>query len=242
MLSKESSIPLYQQVKTELLNDIESSVYKVGETIPTETQLEEIYKTSRITIRKAVKELVEQGVLLKKQGKGTFVQAHKVKRNLLDLGSYTTYMEESGKQPSAVVQSLNVQSADSELAEKLKVAEGTDIIVLERTMKLEDGDAGYEVSYYAFDKYPGLVTKIHDLTSVTQILNNDYHVFSSYSEQTINVIFAAQQLAEYMEMENGAPLYQVSRIVNDQNDAVMYYAVMYYDVNKVSFSVNTKER
>lgn len=241
MLSKQSSVPLYKQVQTEILSDIEAGIYQIGETIPTETQLEETYSTSRITIRKAIAQLVDDGVLIKKQGKGTFVQAHKEKRDLLNLVSYTNYMKSSGKTPDAVIRSLSTKPAELALAQTMHAEENEAIIRLDRTMDMGDGNFGYEISYYIAGRYPELQAKIHSGVSVTQILNDDYHAKMIGSDQTINVIFASQQVAEYLKVENGAPIYQLERIVYEADDQVMYYAVMYYDVNKVSFSVSTKE-
>jgi len=242
MLSKQSAIPLYKQVKSEILNDIRSSVYKVGETIPTEVQLEQRYNTSRITIRKAINQLVNEGILLKKQGKGTFVQPQKVKRNLLDLVSYTTYMQETGQKPDAVIRALEVKPADESWSKTLHVDEGASIIRLARTMDLGKDNSGYEVSYYSLERFPDLNQRITEGASVTQILNEQYQAFGKYSEQTLNVISASQQIADYLKIENGAPIYQLDRTVYEKDGKVMYSAVMYYDVNKVSFAVNTKER
>lgn len=242
MLSKQSAIPLYKQVKSEILNDIRSSIYQVGEMIPTEVQLEKHYNTSRITIRKAINQLVNEGVLLKKQGKGTFVQSQKVKRNLLDLVSYTTYMEETGQKPDAVIRALEVKPADECWSGILHVSEGDLIVRLARTMDLGKNNSGYEVSYYSLQRFPDLNQRITEGASVTRILNEQYQTFGNYSEQTLNVISASQQIAEYLKVDNGSPIYQLARTVYEKNKNVMYSAVMYYDVNKVSFAVNTKER
>ena len=74
-LSDNSLIPLYRQVMDSLSADIENGTYPVGTRIPSETELSDIYDVSRITVRRAVTELSSEGILTKKQGKGTFVNA-----------------------------------------------------------------------------------------------------------------------------------------------------------------------
>ncbi|WP_288531457.1 GntR family transcriptional regulator [uncultured Secundilactobacillus sp.] len=241
MLSKQSAVPLYKQVKSEILNDIRSAIYKVGETIPTETQLEERYHTSRITIRKAIDQLVDEGVLLKKQGKGTFVQAQKVQRNLLNLVSYTTYMQESGQKPDAVIQALEILPADEKWARSLHLKNGDSIIRLARSMDLGENNAGYEVSYYSLERFPKLDERITKGTSVTKILREEYQGYGTSSSQILNVIPASQEIANYLRIGNGAPIYQLERTVFEEDNRILYSAIMYYDVEKVSFSVNTKE-
>lgn len=72
-LQQNTSVPLYRQLKDKILSDISSGKLAEGEKIPTEIELSELYNISRITVRNAVKELVAEGYLVKKQGKGTFV-------------------------------------------------------------------------------------------------------------------------------------------------------------------------
>lgn len=73
-----AAIPLYQQVIDIIKNEINSGAYKAGARIPNEFELAESYKVGRVTVRRAIEELVQQGYLTKRQGKGTFVNAPKL--------------------------------------------------------------------------------------------------------------------------------------------------------------------
>ena len=75
MLDQNSAVPLYEQLKDAIRADILSGVYKPGTRLPNEAELEAEYGVSRITVRRAVKELVSEGFIVKKQGKGTFVRS-----------------------------------------------------------------------------------------------------------------------------------------------------------------------
>lgn len=77
-----AAIPLYQQVIDIIKNEINSGAYKAGARIPNEFELAENYKVGRVTVRRAIEELVQQGYLTKRQGKGTFVNAPKLKRKI----------------------------------------------------------------------------------------------------------------------------------------------------------------
>ena len=81
MLDKSRPIPLYYQVKESLLEKIKSNQFKVGDLIPSESELQEEYNVSRITIRRAIQELVQEGHLHTVQGRGTFVSKPKVSQN-----------------------------------------------------------------------------------------------------------------------------------------------------------------
>lgn len=73
MLEQNIIKPLYQQLMDAIIENIKNGTYKAGDKLPTETELEATYNVSRITVRRAVKELCDKNILEKKQGKGTFV-------------------------------------------------------------------------------------------------------------------------------------------------------------------------
>ena len=82
MLDKSNPVPLYHQLKESLLERITSKFYAVGDLIPSEFELQEMYKVSRITIRRAIQELVQDGFLSAQQGKGTYVSQPKASQEL----------------------------------------------------------------------------------------------------------------------------------------------------------------
>ena len=79
-LEKKSQSPLYQQLMTRLKNDIVAGVYPAGGRIPSEQVLCDTYGVSRVTVRKAMLDLVQEGLLVRRQGKGTFVAEEKIRR------------------------------------------------------------------------------------------------------------------------------------------------------------------
>lgn len=96
-LDPQSIVPLYKQLKDLLLQEIKEGIYKANQKIPTELELSEKYQISRMTVRKALAELVEEGVLAKKQGKGTFVQEEKMTEDLSSPNSFTNLCKRNGK-------------------------------------------------------------------------------------------------------------------------------------------------
>ena len=102
-LESNDMTPLYVQLRNELLRDIQGKVYAAGEKIPTEAELSQIYGVSRITVRQAVQELCEEGWLIKKQGKGTFVQPRRISRKLDNMMSFTKSCLVCGMTPSTNV-------------------------------------------------------------------------------------------------------------------------------------------
>ena len=81
-LDKKSQLPLYAQLMKEIKDQIRKGTYKEGDQIPTEGELSAAYQVSRITVRRTIEELCSQGFLVKRQGKGTFVEIPKIYRKI----------------------------------------------------------------------------------------------------------------------------------------------------------------
>lgn len=136
-----AAIPLYQQVIDIIKNEINSGAYKAGARIPNEFELAESYKVGRVTVRRAIEELVQQGYLTKRQGKGTFVNAPKLKckiRQKDDVQSFSDACRANGMEPGACVISRKILPADSTEAQFFGVPVGTDLICVER-VRTADG-------------------------------------------------------------------------------------------------------
>ena len=95
-LEKKSQSPLYQQLMARLKNDILAGVYPSGARIPSEQLLCETYGVSRVTVRKAMLDLVQEGLLVRRQGKGTFVADERIQRDLLQITSFSAACRQNG--------------------------------------------------------------------------------------------------------------------------------------------------
>lgn len=96
MIDKSSPIPVYFQLKNDLVKKISNGVWKPGECIASERELCELYSVSRMTIRQAIGELVQDGVLTRVKGKGTYVCEPTVKQQ--DMMSFTEMIKQTGRE------------------------------------------------------------------------------------------------------------------------------------------------
>lgn len=105
MLDKNSQQPLYVQLMRVIKDNIQNGQYKAGDQIPTETALSDTYGVSRITVRKTIEELCAQGFLVKRQGKGTFVEMPKIYRKIEQDNniSFSESCRANGRNPSSHV-------------------------------------------------------------------------------------------------------------------------------------------
>lgn len=138
-LEKRSQSPLYQQLMSRLKNDILAGVYPAGARIPSEQVLCDTYGVSRVTVRKAMLDLVQEGLLVRRQGKGTFVADERIQRDLQQITSFSDACREMGHQPGARLVSAEWSPATAEDVEKLGIAEDAQVVEMVR-LRLCDGE------------------------------------------------------------------------------------------------------
>ena len=105
-LESNKKAPLYQQLYDAILNKVRSGEYQVGEKIPSEEQLMTIYGVSRVTVRNAIKQLVDENILIKRHGKGTFVSMPSYVESMTAGGSFTESGLKMNRKPTTKIISI----------------------------------------------------------------------------------------------------------------------------------------
>ena len=130
ILNTESYSPLYKQLMQKLRADIQSGVYPVHSRIPSEQELCETYQVSRVTVRKALSELTQEGLLKRHQGKGTFVGIPRIQKDLRNVHSFHDDCRMMGCTPGTRV--LHVQWTHPEEADRVAPVSYTHLDVYKR--------------------------------------------------------------------------------------------------------------
>jgi len=157
IIDKNSVIPLYFQVKEYLKSQISSGVYKVDELIPSERELSEDFELNRLTVRQAINELVNEGLLYRQRGVGTFVAEPKIEQPLSKLTNFSTDMQQRGIVPGALVVSMSVIPADKRVSSFLQIEEGLEVLELVRVRTGNGEPMALERSYLVYSKVTPLV-------------------------------------------------------------------------------------
>ncbi len=137
-LSRDSALPLYQQIKQRLLQDIQTGVLEPHAHLPSERQLVEQFDVSRITVRQALTELVQGGYLYTKPSKGFFVSEQTQPYDLNVLLSFTSAARERGLSPSSRILESSIIPATSALSRQLLIGLGSEVVSLVRLRLLND--------------------------------------------------------------------------------------------------------
>jgi len=142
-LDESSSLPLYQQLQRALRQAIESRVLGPDDALPPERDLADDFNVSRITVRKAIHGLVSEGMLVRRQGSGTFVRA-RVEKNFSKLTSFSEDMRARGRNPRSVWLRKAAGSVTPEEALTLRASPGTPVYRFHRIRFADDAPMALE--------------------------------------------------------------------------------------------------
>ncbi len=154
-LDESSSLPLYQQLQRALRQAIENGVIAPEDALPPERDLAEMLGVSRITVRKAIDELAEEGLLVRKQGSGTFV-SNRVEKNFAKLTSFSEDMRARGREPRSVWLTKAAGTVTPEESLTLRSSPGTPVFRFHRIRYADDAPMAIEYATVLANCLPSL--------------------------------------------------------------------------------------
>lgn len=236
MLKQDAITPLYVQLMEELETSIRNGVYKPGDKIMTEAEMAKEYGVSLITVRKAVGSLMEKGLVVRKQGKGTFVTKPKYSRNMKKLQSFTEMCEQMGVKPGAQVLENRLIMADKKVADRLGIEPGSNVVYISR-LRLADGEpVQVEKSYFPL-KYAFLLEEDLNDGSMFECLKEKAGAKVASSEKMIELCRATAEEAALMDVKKGDYLLFVKSTAYDENGEPMYAGIQLINGDRFSLYV-----
>ncbi|GLJ79970.1 GntR family transcriptional regulator [Microbacterium imperiale] len=209
--------PKYRELADMLLERIGSSA--IGAPVPSERQLADETGVSRMTARRAIDELVRQGLLTREVGRGTFVSRPAVSMPL-QLTSFTEDMRARGHEPSSTVLRLETVAADAAEAAIFGMAPGDPVLVLVR-LRLADGTPmAIERTHLRADAFPGLERYDFAADSLYRVLLEEYDVRFDAGEQVIRAGIVHDDDAATLRLAAGAPVLELIRTSESQGVVV----------------------
>ena len=206
VLDHNSIIPLYAQIVEQLQHDIEAGVFGHTGRLPTEGELSEQYQVSRITIRRAVDELVAQGLVEKKQGKGTFLCPPKFTRGLgSGPMSFTEMCAANGYVAKAKILEAGIKIPESaSVREMLNLKEGDPAVRICRLRYAGDRPLVLEDNYYPLE-YAYLLSIDLENDSTYQYLREVKGIELRATTTRLSIVRANAKLAKLLQVPRNAP-------------------------------------
>ena len=221
-LDHNSIVPLYAQVVEQLRGDIENGVYSKTGRLPTEDKLSEQYRVSRITIRRAVEELVSQKLVRKKQGKGTFICAPKLSRQLDCPMSFTEMCRANGLTASAKLLEAGITvPADPEVREMLGLAEGSSAVRIRRLRYAGGRPLVLEDDFFPME-YAYLLSIDLENGSLYRYLQEEKGIVLRRTSMRLSIVRADTELSALLQVPRNAPQLELKGCVIQLNGQTVH--------------------
>jgi len=231
----ETSIPLYVQIAESLLDRIESGELRPGDRLPAERELSQMLEVKRMTRRRALQVLELQGLLMRRQGDGTYVTAPKIERQAGNLVPFTRGMQRRGYTPGAQVITFERRPAEPSVAKELQLPASTPVYTIRRLRLINQEPVMLERFTLPVRRVPGL--ERYDLASrsVYEVMETKYGISVTRARQSLEPVVAAEYEAELLQVNPGAPLMLEQRLSFDQDDQPIEYGNDLYRGDRFRF-------
>ena len=209
-LTKTNGVPLYMQLREKLREDL--SQMKPGEAIPTEHELEVRFGVSRMTVRNAVNDLAVEGLLVRHQGRGTFVQEVKLTHELNMITSWTEQLAALGY--AARTSDLEIEAiyAPKRIAHDLGLNAGDQVFVVRRVRVAFEEPVTLMVNYLPVRLVAGLNEKFSLRESLYKTLEAEYGLIPARAVDTVETRAATDEEAKRLKIERWDPVLCVTRL------------------------------
>jgi GntR family transcriptional regulator len=204
--------PLYQQLRTAILRDIQSGRWPPGERLPTEDALIKRFHVSKITVRQALRELAEMGYIRREQGRGTFVLHPPLEEGPRELTSFTGELRGHGRVATSRVIAQDVVPAPPDIASRLGIAAGAPVFRLQR-LRLADGEPmGLQTAYIPIALVPGIDRLSFVDASLYEVLASEYALQPASAREAHRAVPVPDDAAVLLRVPAGSPALSAERL------------------------------
>jgi GntR family transcriptional regulator len=234
-LDPADATPLYQQLRDQLRAKLVDGWPK-DRPIPSERHLMQMTGLSRMTIRQAIAELVNEGMLRRDHGRGTFVADSRITRLLTGHSSFRDVVQQQGSTPSTIVVRQSLARANSAQATLLQVELGESLFDLVRVRLIDGEPVMLDYTHLPVRLCPQIAEA--DLTgSLYEFLTHTCGVPPEHSIDTIEAVAASGEVAELLKVPEGAPLLLMRRLAKSIDELPLEITDEYVRPDRCQFRV-----
>jgi GntR family transcriptional regulator len=235
-------LPLYAQVEDVLAARISSGALAVGMQLPSEEELVREFDVSRTTIRTTIQNLVRQGLVEIRRGRGTFVASPRIVQELTELTGFVEDMRFLGRIPTARVVSREVVPADDLIADRLAILPGTPVVQIRR-VRLSDGvPLSFDETY--LPESLGRKVMADDLATepIFALLEERYDTPLIEAEYELGAVAAEPAVAMALKIPVGAPIFLIERTSYTLDHRPVDYEKLHYRGDHIRFKTRLARR
>jgi GntR family transcriptional regulator len=235
-------LPLYAQVEDALVARIASGALPVGTQLPSEEELIHEFGVSRTTIRMTIQNLVRQGLVEIRRGRGTFVASPRMVQELTELTGFVEDMRVLGRTPTARVLGREIVPAAPVVAEKLAVPVGAKVVRIQRVRLSEGVPLSFDETYLPEDL--GRKVMADDLVKepIFTLLEERYDTPLVEAEYVLEATAAGPVVAMALEIPAGSPVFMIERTSYTSGHRAVDYERLHYRGDQIRFKTHLIRR
>lgn len=234
-LNNQHGYPLYAQIADELRLNIQTEKWQEGNRIPTEMELCEMYHVSRITIRKAIDELVKENLLYRERAKGTFVKqiVEEMDDHFTVVKGFTRELQERGKLAKTVFAEVEVSHADKKIAKFLNCKIGAEILILKRIRGDEKSVFAYFLTYIVNNRDYSLNAKDY-YSSFYEYLKT-LEIVVNQEREYIEAVSPNREVQKRLKIKESEPVLKRVRFTSEKSQNFYEYTECFYIGSKYRY-------
>ncbi len=242
-IDKNDPAPFYYQIEEGIRALIAQGLLKPGDMLPPEISLSRELGVSRITIRQALSDLTNAGLLVRQRAVGTFVaQPRRVVPFIRErLGSLTEEMAEQGLELQSRVLQQELITASGDIMYELEMKRPAKVVLIRRLRAINGIPLVLETAHHPYDRFPDLLTLNLSDCSIYDILDKRYDARPAAAHDRFVADLASGETARLLEVNEGSPVMRFKRTAKDRHGVPMEYSISIYRADQHQFSINYRE-
>jgi GntR family transcriptional regulator len=229
------TLPLYVQIAEGFLDRIESGELAPGDRLPPERELSVLLSVNRMTVRRALRMLEGQGLLIRRQGAGTYVAKPKIERQASQLFPFTRGMEQRGYKAGIKLITFEKRPAETSIAQKLGLSVAAPVFRAFRLRTLNQEAVMLEDLIVPASIFPDFDRHNLSSRSLYEIFETEYQLSISQAHQSLEPVIASEYEARLLDVDLGSPLMLERRLAFDQQDRPVEYSKDLYRGDRFRF-------
>jgi GntR family transcriptional regulator len=204
--------PLYIQIKKRITESLVCGLWHPGQSIPSEIELAQSYNVSQGTVRKAIDELAAEKILIRRQGKGTFVASHNEEHNQLRVLRLTSSLGDKEKLDNKLI-SFEKEKASNGLAKTLGINSASTVVSIKRVLTFNEKPLILDLIKVPAAYFRGLTPGkiIEKKGSMYRMYEADFGIQMLHAKEKIRAVTASPEAAELLGVSIGSPILSVER-------------------------------
>jgi GntR family transcriptional regulator len=235
-LDKNSIVPLYAQIMEYIEENISDGTYQPGTKLPPEYEMADMFNVSIITVRTAISNLIDKGLVARKRGKGTFVTKPKLTKDVKKLYSFSNMCERMGIKPGGKTLKNQLTRPGDKILNELGLHDDEEVVYVERLRTADGEPVAIEKNYFPL-KYKFLLQEDLDDNSLFEILFEKAGIMVNSSEKRIELCKATPSEAKLLQVSKQAPLLLIKSVTFSNKNEPLYYGLQIFNGDRFSFYV-----